>query len=150
MTTVKTRHTKPPSQDGHEDRQEPRVPATDRRPDFAWSVLCHRGSSRFGRGPTPRCGVVSHAIKGDTIKLLNDDDDRPKRGALELSQDMSCKTVLFSSFIFLNLSVGETLFRSLDDNGDGACVSSFDETVQMLGHSGVDGALERSCGFCFS
>ena len=62
-----------------------------------------------------------------------------------ISQDTSRKTVLFSSCLLLNLSFGETSFLSLDDNGDGAdCVSSFNETAQMLGHAGVDGALERS------
>ena len=45
--------TKPPSQDKHEDRQERRVPATHRRPDFACSVLPHRGTSRS------ECGLLS-------------------------------------------------------------------------------------------
>ena len=65
-----------------------------------------------------------------------------------ISQDTSLKTVFFSSCLFLNLSDGQASFRSLDDNVDGAdCVSSFDETAQMLSHAGVDGALERSCVF---
>ena len=63
----------------------------------------------------------------------------------EISQDS-----LFSSCLLLNLFDGKASFRSLDDNGDGAdCVSSFDETAQMLSHAGVDGALERSCAFLF-
>ena len=67
-----------------------------------------------------------------------------------ISQDTSRKTLFFSSCLFWNLSDGEASFRSLDDNGDGAdCVSSFDETAQMLNHAGVDGALERSCAFLF-
>ena len=67
-----------------------------------------------------------------------------------ISQDTSRKTVFFSSCLFLNFSDGggRASFLSLDDNGDGAdCVSSFDETAQMLSHAGVDGALERSCAF---
>ena len=57
---------------------------------------------------------------------------------------------LFSSCLLLNLFDNKASFRSLDDNGDGAdCVSSFDETAQMLSHAGVDGALERSCAHLF-
>ena len=65
-------------------------------------------------------------------------------------QDTSRKTHLarksfFSSCLLLNLFDNKASFRSLDDNGDGAdCVSSFDETAQMLSHAGVDGALERA------
>ena len=67
-----------------------------------------------------------------------------------MSQDTSRKAVLFSCCLFLNLSDGEASFRPLEDNGGGAeCVSSFDETVQMPSHAGVDGALERSFGYLF-
>ena len=68
-----------------------------------------------------------------------------------VSQDTSRKMVFFVQVcLFWDLSGGEASFRSLDDNGDGAdCVSSFDDTMQMLSHAGVDGALERSCAFLF-
>ena len=91
-------------------------------------------------------------MKGDTIKFLSDDDGNRKRGAPcgYLARHIS-QGLFFSSCLFSNLSDGEASFRSLDDNGDGAnCASSFDETVQVLGHAGADGALERSCAFfCF-
>ena len=87
-------------------------------------------------------GDEADGMKGDTIKLLSDDDGNRKRG-------VPCRHLagqFFSSCLFWNLSDGEASFRS-HGNGDGAdCVISFDETVQMLSHAGVDGALERSCG----
>ena len=47
--------------------------------------------------------------------------------------------------------ISQTVFfqvvSSGNDNGGADCVTSFDETVQMLSYAGVDGALERSCGF---
>ena len=128
VTVVKTRHTKPPSQDRHEGRQERCVPTNHRRPDFACIVLLHGVS---------RCCVpfLSHALS--QVHRRSDDDGSRKRG-------VPCGRLT------LNLPDGEASFRSLDDNGDGAdCVISFGETVQMLSHAGVDGALERCCGFLF-
>ena len=74
-------------------------------------------------------------MKGDTIKLLSDDDGNRKRGVPcgHLARHISQGSLFFSSCLFWSLSVGEASFRSLDDNGDGAdCVISFDETVQMV------------------
>ena len=135
------------------DRQERRPPATHRRLEVVCSVphIAAVDSS-------PRRGVVpfflSHTLspvhrqgdlgdeadgmKGDTIKLRSDDDGNRKRGVPcgHLARQSS-----FSGCLFLNLSDGEASF------GDGAdCVSSFDETVQMLSHAG---ALEKGCGFLF-
>ena len=88
-------------------------------------------------------------MKGDTVKLLSDDDGSRKRGVPRghLARDITQDSVFFSSCLFWNLPDGEAPFLSLDDNGD--CVSSFDETAQVLNHAGVDGALERSCSFLF-
>ena len=73
-----------------------RLPATDRRLEVVCSVLLIGAVDSF-----PRRGVVFSfsdapsqvhwqgefgdevdGMKGDTMKLLNDDDDRPKRSAL--------------------------------------------------------------------
>ena len=46
--------------------------------------------------------------------------------------------------------MAKLLFGHWTTTATGAdCVSSFDETAQMLSHAGVDGALERSCAFLF-
>ena len=86
-------------------------------------------------------------MKGDTVKLPSDDDGSRKRGVPRghLARDISQDSVFFSSCLFWKLPDGEAPFLSLDDNGD--CVSSFDETAQVLNHAGVDGALEGSCSF---
>ena len=97
-------------------------------------------------------GDEADGTKGDTIKLRSDDDGNRKRGVPcgHLARHNSQDSLFFAGCLFLNLSDGEASFRWLDDNGDGVdCVSSFDETVQMLSHAGVDGALEKGCGFLF-
>ena len=142
---------------GTRNRQERRVPANHHRRDSACSVLPHRAAAGVNVDFFPRCGVVfpscpmpHHKSVGKvtlaTIKLRSDDDGSRKQGVpngqlvRHISQDS-----LFSSCLFLNLSDGEASFRALDDNGDGAdCVSSFDETVQMLSHAGVDGHLSEA------
>ena len=66
-------------------------------------------------------------MMGGTIKLLNGDDGRRKRGepcghlARHISQDSP-----FFKLSLLDLSDGEASLPSLDDNGEGGdCVSSF-------------------------
>ena len=97
-------------------------------------------------------GDEADGMKGDTIKLLSDDDGSRKRGVpcghLErhISQDSLCfQVVSAGTSAMARLHFGR---RTTTDGAD--CVISFDETAQMLSHAGVDGALGPGCGFFVS
>ena len=105
-------------------------------------MLCARRSTRCGvvfpflfHAPSQvhrkgDLGEEADGTKGDTIKLLSDDDGSRKRGVP--CGHLARQSFIFSTRLLLNLFYGKASFRSLDDNGDGAiCVSSFDETAQV-------------------
>ena len=124
-------------------------------------MLCARRSTRCGvvfpflfHAPAQvhrkgDLGDESDGLKGDTIKLLSDDDGSRKRGVSRKTH-VTRQFFFFSSCLLLNLFDGKASCRSLDDKGDDAdCVRSFDETAQMLSHAGVNDALERRFAFLF-